>query len=136
QKILADEIATIEKIIAANKKLGLDTANAEKTLADLKKQMSDEATDHVIANNEREYENQKEIQEKQKELYKELGNLAMYLIQGRFDKQLDALDAEQEQIEQQKEDRINQINAEAETEEEARQRTAVAEAEAAAQTRK
>src|SRR5699024_148882 len=56
QKILADEIATIEKIIAANKKLGLDTANAEKTLADLKKQMSDEATDHVIANNEREYE--------------------------------------------------------------------------------
>lgn len=136
QKILADEIATVEKIIAANKKLGLDTANSEKTLADLKKQMSDEATDHVIANNEKELERQKELHAKQKELYKELGNLAMSLIQGRMDKRLEELEVEAENIEFEKESRINAINAEGGTEEERQQRIAVAEQKALIQHKK
>ncbi len=136
QKILADEIATVEKIIAANKKLGLDTANAEKTLADLKKQMSDEATNHVIANNEKELERQKELHAKQKELYRELGNLAMNLIQGRMDKRLEELELEAENIEFEKETRINAINAEGGTEEERQQRIAVAEQKALIQHKK
>lgn len=135
-EILKNEIEAVEKIIEVNRSLGLDVGEAERKLAELKQQLSDQTTEHIISNLEREYEEDKKLKSKQEELYRELGNLAMSLIQGRFDKQIESLDLEKEALDQQLEDRINQIEIESETEEEARQKTAVAEAEHAAQERR
>lgn len=136
QSILQNEISTVQKLIAANKSLGLNTDSEEKKLAELKKKYSDEATNHAIQNQERELEAQKKVQEKQKELYRELGNLAMSLIQGRLDKRLDELDLEAENIEFEKEMRIAAIDAEGGAEEERDQKKAVAEQKALIQHKK
>lgn len=133
---IEDEIETVQKLIEINKAYGLDVFAEEKKLAELRKALAEQRLKEEDNLRKKDLEKEKELANAKKELYKELGQLALSIVQGRFDKQLEALDFETERNDQQLEDRINQINREADTEEEARQRVAVAEAEHASQQRR
>lgn len=105
-----EEIAALEKLIAFNKSRGIDTFDQERELAALKIRLSQETTDKQIEDAERLEAFEKELAERRKELVNEVGALAIQVINQRFEKELETVTKQREQVEATKEAEIERAN--------------------------
>jgi hypothetical protein len=121
------EIRTVEAILAANKKKGIDVSEEERKLAELKMNLSDTTTKKTLTDLAKIEEKERELKQLQGELAIELFNLAGTLITQRFVKQEEALKVEGEANEARKEREIADINASVLSEEEKQLRISNAE---------
>lgn len=84
---IEQEIAGVEELIEANKKKGLDVSEQEKQLAELRLRLSEEVTEKSI-------ENEKKLQETVRSLLKQTADVAIQLVNQRFEAEQMRLEAE------------------------------------------
>lgn len=111
RQVMEAEIRSVQAIIDANKKKGIDVTEEERKLAELKQSLSEETTAKTLADLEKIEEKEKELKKLQGELATELFNLGVALIDARFQKQEDQLKADAGEVEARKEREIADIEA-------------------------
>lgn len=104
------EIDELQKLIDFNKAIGLDTFEQEKQLAALKLRLSEETTNKQIEDAERLAEVERELAERRGELLQEVAALAIQVVNQRFEKELETVNAQKEAVEAQKEAEIERAN--------------------------
>lgn len=139
QDLVNEEIKNIQAIIDLQKAAGIDTADQEKKIAELKQRLSKETTAKQITDLEKLAEREKELNDKKIELAYAVRDLGIAIVQGNFEQAKERLIQEGEQIdirkakeidsvqksilsEQEKADRIAVINAKAQSQREALER--------------
>lgn len=139
QDLVNEEIKNIQVIIDLQKAAGMDTADQEKKIAELKQRLSKETTAKQISDLEKLAEREKELNDKKVELAYAVRDLGIAIVQGNFEQARERLIQEGEQIdirkakeidavqrsilsEQEKADRIAVINAKAQSQKEALER--------------
>jgi len=137
--LVNEEIKNIQAIIDLQKAAGIDTADQEKKLAELKQRLSKETTAKQITDLEKLAETEKQLNDKKVELAYSVRDLGIAIVQGNFEQAKERLIQEGEQIdirkakeidsvqksilsEQEKADRIAVINAKAQSQREALER--------------
>lgn len=131
--IINEEIANIQTIIDLQKKNGLDAADQEKKLAELKQRLSKETTATQIANLEQLAEREAELIEKRRELQQEFGNFAIAIVNGAFERSQRQLQDEADQIDIRKQRDIDAVDRSIATEQDKANRIAIIEAKAQGQ---
>jgi hypothetical protein len=137
---LKNQIDTAEKILAVHKAAGLNVAEEEKNLHDLKIQLSDAETKHIIDNEKKKY---KTFQERMQNTENDLGKVLEIegkvsdviggFISANVDKQKNANQEQIDGIDKKKEKEIDAINASAASEKEKADKIALINARADAQ---
>lgn len=118
KELLNEEIAAAEELIAFNKLKGIDTFEQERELAALKLRLSQETTDALIDDADRLAEYEKELAEKRKELLQEVANLAIQLVNQRFEKELETVAIQQEKVDADRDAALERVEEEVGTERE------------------
>lgn len=118
KEALLTELESVQKIIDANKAKGLNVAEEERKLAEIKQQLSEQTTKKTLDDLQKIEEKEREIKQAQAELANELFNLGATLIEQRFKGKEDELKEEQVLNEERKEREIADIEASALGEEE------------------
>jgi len=116
--VLLEEIKQAQAVIDANKAKGLNVAEEERRLAELKQQLSEETTQKTLEDLDKIAQREEEIKALREQLANEVANLVTALVQRRFVKQEEELAKQEEQIEIQKQREIDAVNASVLTEEE------------------
>lgn len=127
------EVDAVKRIIDENKKLGLETMDAEARMTAFIEREAKKRADAKIAEEERALEEEKQIQEARKELVGELAGLAITLIDARFEREKNRLQEQSEQVDANAQKEIERINESAASEEEKANRIKIVEARAQAQ---
>ena len=129
-RALVEEIKGVERILDVNKKLNIDISDGAKRVADFKTEQAKIAADAEIAQAERAFEREQELAEARKELFAEIANLAISLVNARFEKQLNKLKQQEDQIDINKAKEIERINKTISSEEDKAARISIIEARA------
>lgn len=137
---LKTQIEFAEKILAVRKAANQDITEDEKKLHELRLQLSDIETDHVIANNKRQTKSQREKFDdvadeigKIKEVYTRVTDFIGGMLNASVERQKQAIQGQIEDIEKRKEIEIEAVNASTATEQEKADKIALINARAAAQ---
>lgn len=133
QDLINTDIAGLQAIIDKQKSYGFDTTDTEIKLAELKQRLSKETTNAQIEDLEKLAEREAEIKEKRKEFAREVGNLAIALVEANFARQEEALKVEAEQIDIRKERDIEAVDRSLASEEDKANRIAIINARAQGQ---
>lgn len=135
-----NEIDTAEKILAVHKAAGIDVTEEEKRIHDLKIQLSDAETKHVIDNEKKKKNTRQETLEaleagltKALEIEGQVADVIGGFISASVDKQKNAIQDQIDAIDEKSEKEIEAVNASALSEEEKADKIAVINAKADAQ---
>jgi hypothetical protein len=135
-----NEIWAAEQILAVHKAAGINVADEEKKIADLKKELSDSETKHALDNEHRKYEAfQKRMQQtedalgKAQEIESKVADVVGGFINASVDKQKAAVQGQIDDIDKKKEKEIEAVNSSASTEKEKADKIAIINARSAAQ---
>jgi len=128
---IAAEIAGVERILDLNKKLEVDLKSGASRVAEWKARMAKQAADAEIAQQLRSLAMQEEVNEAKKELFAEVVNVAIALVNRQFEMELNSLKEQEEQIDINKAKEIDKINSSVASEEEKAAKISILEARAA-----
>lgn len=109
KKAINEEIRAVEALIAINKARGLDTFEQEKQLASLKLRLSQETTDKQIEDANRLLEEERKIADAKRQLGEELFILGETLVFAQFEREAQALDAQSEAIDRNREKQLERV---------------------------
>lgn len=133
RKYVEAEMQAVQDIIDINKAKGLDVSAQEKQLAALKLRLSQETTDKQISDLQKVAEEEKRLKELKQQLGEEMFELGSTLINGRFEREKNNLQEQNDLIDINKEKEIERVNQSIVSEQEKANKVAMIEARANAQ---
>lgn len=116
--LIQEEIKQLEAFIELGKEKGVETRDAEKELANLKIELSKEATDQQIEDLERLVEAEKAAADRRKEIAQDIADASFELLDTIFERKIGDIEKDIELNEEERERELEQIEQDNLTEEE------------------